>query len=73
MIYRERMRELGCIVVMPTYNNAGTVGITQSTLYVVFYVQLIWDLACRFQTACFSADKCGRIVECLEPFLLSFF
>ncbi len=24
MTYRERMRELGCIVVMPTYNNAGT-------------------------------------------------
>lgn len=25
MIYRERMRELGCIVVIPTYNNAGTI------------------------------------------------
>ena len=24
MTYREKMRELGCIVVMPTYNNAGT-------------------------------------------------
>ncbi len=24
MTYRERMRELGCIVVMPTYNNVGT-------------------------------------------------